>query len=58
MDEDNWDYSMFIEDKPSWEHAPEWANTLGVCTFGLKKGEWQFCANLRPAYFLFIEHRP
>lgn len=54
---ENWLYADFQDEKPSWESAPEWAQTLGVCTFGTDKGNWCWCRGERPSYFKFVEAR-
>lgn len=45
--------------KPSWDDAPEWANSLGVATWDCGyKGEWCWCATTKPAHFDHVEQRP
>ena len=55
---ENWTYDDFADEKPSWNIAPEWAESLGVCTFGQEKGEWCWFRGARPSYVLFLETRP
>jgi len=50
---------MKPNEKPSWENAPDWANSLGICNFDVEyKGEWCWCGGTNPSGFICVEQRP
>lgn len=50
---------MKPNEKPSWDDAPEWANSLGICNFDVEyKGEWCWCGGTNPSGFICVEERP
>ena len=50
---------MKPNEKPSWDDAPDWANSLGICNFDVEyKGEWCWCGGTNPSGFICVEERP
>lgn len=47
-------------DKPSWDKAPEWANSLGICVIPNDEsyGKWCWCSGTAPIGFDSQEQRP
>ena len=43
--------------KPTWDIAPDWANSLG-CVKVLGNIEWHWCSGTNPSGFSRVEKRP
>ena len=48
---------IILNEKPSWDDAPVWAQSLGVAVYGVNSMQWCWFAGTDPTNVFFIEYR-